>query len=244
VVLELSVSKKRLKKFFSKARLIVLSSDTMNNHKILNDTVERIKNNKVDIIIGTQMIAKGHDFPNLKLVGIVDSDVGLSGGDLRASERTFQVLQQVSGRSGRHSKKEDEKGVVLIQTFDTKNPIINAISKNNRNEFFDKELVSRQHANMPPYGRLASIILSSRLERKLETFSSDLLKVAPFFKNVKIFGPAPAPIYFLRGRFRRRFLIKSDKNVNIQDVILNWTRKINTPNYIKLTIDIDPFSFM
>ena len=233
-----------IKEIFPKARLIVLSSDTMNNHKILNETVEKIKNNKVDIIIGTQMIAKGHDFPNLKLVGIVDSDVGLSGGDLRASERTFQVLQQVSGRSGRHSKKEENKGVVLIQTFDTKNPIINAISKNNRNEFFDKELVSRKYANMPPYGRLASIILSSRLERKLEIFSSELLKLAPFFKNVKIFGPAPAPIYFLRGRFRRRFLIKSDKNVNIQDVILNWTRKINTPNYIKLTIDIDPFSFM
>ena len=233
-----------IKEIFPKARLIVLSSDTMNNHKILNDTVEKIKNNKVDIVIGTQMIAKGHDFPNLKLVGIVDSDVGLSGGDLRASERTFQVLQQVSGRSGRHSKKEEDKGVVLIQTFDSKNPIINAISKNNRNEFFDKELMSRQNANMPPYGRLASIILSSRLERKLEIFSSELLKSAPLFKNVKIFGPAPAPIYFLRGRFRRRFLIKSDKNVNIQDVILNWTRKINTPNHIKLTIDIDPFSFM
>ena len=233
-----------IKETFPMARLIVLSSDTMNNHKILNQTVEKIKNNKVDIVIGTQMIAKGHDFPNLKLVGIVDSDVGLSGGDLRASEKTFQVLQQVSGRSGRHSKKEEDKGVVLIQTYDSKNPIINAIAKNNRNEFFDKELMSRQHANMPPYGRLASIILSSRLERKLETFSTELLKLAPFFKNVKIFGPAPAPIYFLRGRFRRRFLIKSDKNVNIQDVILNWTRKINTPNHIKLTIDIDPFSFM
>ncbi len=233
-----------IKETFPQARLIVLSSDTMNNHKILNETVEIIKNNKVDIIIGTQMIAKGHDFPNLKLVGIVDSDVGLSGGDLRASERTFQVLQQVSGRSGRHSKKEGDKGVVLIQTYDSKNPIINAIAKNNRNEFFDKELMSRQYANMPPYGRLASIILSSRLERKLENFSSELLKLAPLFKNVKIFGPAPAPIYFLRGRFRRRFLIKADKNVNIQDVILNWTRKINTPNHVKLTIDIDPFSFM
>ena len=104
--------------------------------------------------------------------------------------------------------------------------------------------MSRQYANMPPYGRLASIILSSKLERKLEIFSSELLNIAPFFKNVKIFGPAPAPIYLLRGRFRRRFLIKSDKNVNIQDVILNWTGKINTPNHIKLTIDIDPFSFM
>jgi primosomal protein N' (replication factor Y) len=233
-----------IKEIFPEARLIVLSSDTMNNPKTLNDTVEKIKNNKVDIVIGTQMIAKGHDFPNLKLVGIVDCDVGLSGGDLRASERTFQVLQQVSGRSGRHSKKEEDKGVVLIQTHDSKNPIINAISKNNRDDFFDKELMSRQNANMPPFGRLASIILSSRLERKLEIFSSELLKSAPLFKNVKIFGPAPAPIYFLRGRFRKRFLIKSDKNVNIQDVILNWTRKINIPNHIKLTIDIDPFSFM
>ncbi len=229
---------------FPQARSIVLSSDTMNNHKILSETLSKIKNNKVDIVIGTQMIAKGHDFPNLKLVGIVDSDVGLSGGDLRASERTFQVLQQVSGRSGRHSEKEEDKGIVLIQTYDSKNPIINAIARNNRNEFFDKELMSRQYAKMPPYSRLASIILSSRLERKLETFSSDLLKLAPLFKNVKIFGPAPAPIYFLRGRYRRRFLIKSDKNVNIQDVILNWIKKIKTPNNVKLTIDIDPFSFM
>ena len=177
----------------------------------LNDFIDKAHNDEIDIFIGTQMIAKGHDFPNLKLVGIVDSDVGLSGGDLRASERTFQVLQQVAGRSGRHSKKEEDKGLVLIQTYDSKNPIINAIAKNNRNEFFDKELISRQNANMPPYGRLASIILSSRLERKLETFSSELLRLAPFFKNVKIFGPAPAPIYFLRGRFRRRFSLSETR---------------------------------
>ncbi|MDC3088513.1 primosomal protein N' [Alphaproteobacteria bacterium] len=233
-----------INQLFPEAKLTVLSSDTMKSQKTLVKTLEKIKNNKVDIIIGTQMIAKGHDFPDLKLVGIIDSDVGLSGGDLRASERSFQLLQQVSGRSGRHSIDEQDKGVVFLQTYDNENPIIRAIAKNNRDDFFEKELSSRKNANMPPFGRLAAIILSSKYERKLDGFASELLRVAPLFKNVKIFGPAPAPLYFLRGKYRRRFLIKSDKTVNIQDVLLNWTNKIKTPHNIKLTIDIDPFSFM
>ena len=233
-----------INQLFPEAKLTVLSSDTMKSQKTLVKTLEKIKNNKVDIIIGTQMIAKGHDFPDLKLVGIIDSDVGLSGGDLRASERSFQLLQQVSGRSGRHSIDEQDKGVVFLQTYDNENPIIRAIAKNNRDDFFEKELSSRKNANMPPFGRLAAIILSSKYERKLDGFASELLRVAPLFKNVKIFGPAPAPLYFLRGNYRRRFLIKSDKTVNIQDVLLNWTNKIKTPHNVKLTIDIDPFSFM
>ena len=233
-----------INQLFPEAKLTVLSSDTMKSQKILINTLEKIKNNKFDIIIGTQMIAKGHDFPNLKLVGIIDSDVGLSGGDLRASERSFQLLQQVSGRSGRHSINEKDKGIVFLQTYDNENPIIRAIAKNNRDDFFEKELLSRKNANMPPYGRLAAIILSSKYERKLDGFASELLRAAPLFKNIKIFGPAPAPLYFLRGKYRRRFLIKSDKTVNIQDVLLSWTNKIKTPYNIKLTIDIDPFSFM
>ena len=233
-----------INQLFPEAKLTVLSSDTMKSQKTLVKTLEKIKNNKVDIIIGTQMIAKGHDFPDLKLVGIIDSDVGLSGGDLRASERSFQLLQQVSGRSGRHAIDEQDKGVVFLQTYDNENPIIRAIAKNNRDDFFEKELSSRKNANMPPYGRLAAIILSSKYERKLDGFASELLRIAPLFKNVKIFGPAPAPLYFLRGKYRRRFLIKSDKTVNIQDVLLNWTNKIKTPHNVKLTIDIDPFSFM
>ena len=233
-----------INQLFPEAKLTVLSSDTMKSQKTLIKTLENIKNNKVDIIIGTQMIAKGHDFPDLKLVGIIDSDIGLSGGDLRASERSFQLLQQVSGRSGRHSINKEDKGIVFLQTYDDENPIIRAIAKNNRDDFFEKELLSRRNANMPPYGRLAAIILSSKYERKLDGFASELLRVAPLFKNVKIFGPAPAPLYFLRGKYRRRFLIKSDKTVNIQDVLLNWINKIKTPHNIKLTIDIDPFSFM
>jgi primosomal protein N' (replication factor Y) (superfamily II helicase) len=233
-----------VKKLFPEAKLITLSSDTMKNQSLLTDTIEKIKNSEVDIIIGTQMVAKGHDFPKLKLVGIIDGDIGLSGGDLRASERSFQLLQQVSGRSGRHSTGPKDKGIVYLQTFDTENPIIKAIGQNNRDDFFERELMSRKNANMPPYGRLASIILSSRFESNLDNFATELSRLAPTFKNVKIFGPAPAPMYFLRGKYRRRFLIKSDKSVNIQKVLIDWTKKINKPSNINLSIDIDPFSFM
>ena len=233
-----------INKLFPKAKLITISSDTLKNQNLLIDAIEKIKNGKVDIIIGTQMIAKGHDFPSLKLVGIVDSDVGLSGGDLRASERSFQLLQQVSGRSGRHSKDINDKGTVFLQTYDIKNPIINAISQYNRDDFFEKELQYRKNANMPPFGRLAAIILSSRNESALNNFASELSRLAPLFENVTIFGPAPAPLYFLRGKYRSRFLIKSNKSVNLQQVLLNWTKKINKPSNIKLSIDIDPYSFM
>ena len=130
-----------VKKYFPEANLITLSSDTMKSQSILTDAINKIKNGEVDIMIGTQMIAKGHDFPNLKLVGIIDSDIGLSGGDLRASERSFQLLQQVSGRSGRHALNKDDKGLVILQTFDPENTIIKAIAKNIRNDFFEKELI-------------------------------------------------------------------------------------------------------
>ena len=233
-----------VQRLFPEAKSITLSSDTMKNQNLLTNAIEQIKNSEVDIIIGTQMVAKGHDFPKLKLVGIIDGDIGLSGGDLRASERSFQLLQQVAGRSGRHTAGTNDKGIVYLQTFDTENPIIKAIAQNNRDDFFEKELISRKNANMPPYGRLAAIILSSKFESNLDSFSSDISRLAPSFKNVKIFGPAPAPMYFLRGKYRRRFLIKSDKTVNIQKVLIDWTKKINKPSNINLNIDIDPFSFM
>ena len=233
-----------VKKIFPEAKSITLSSDTMKNQNLLTDAIEKIKKSEVDIIIGTQMVAKGHDFPKLKLVGIIDGDIGLSGGDLRASERSFQLLQQVSGRSGRHSTGSNDRGIVYLQTFDTENPIIKAIAKNNRDDFFEKELMSRKNANMPPFGRLAAIILSSSFESNLDVFAAEFSRLAPTFKNVKIFGPAPAPMYFLRGKYRRRFLIKSDKTVNIQKVLIDWTKKINKPSNIILNIDIDPFSFM
>lgn len=233
-----------VKKLFPDARILTLSSDTMNSQALLSESIDKIKKGGVDIIIGTQMIAKGHDFPNLKLVGIIDGDIGLSGGDLRASERSFQLLQQVSGRSGRHTSDLDDKGLVILQTFDPENPIIKAIASNDRDNFFKNELISRKNAGMPPFGRLAAIILSCKSEKQLDIFSLKLSYVIPSFHNIKIFGPAPAPLHFLRGNYRRRFLIKSSKTVNLQQVILNWVNKIKTPSNIKLTIDIDPYSFM
>ena len=233
-----------VKKLFPDARVLTLSSDTMNSQKLLAESIDSIKQGKVDIIIGTQMIAKGHDFPNLKLVGIIDGDIGLSGGDLRASERSFQLLQQVSGRSGRHISNSDDKGLVILQTFDPENPILKAIASNDRDNFFKNELISRKNAGMPPFGRLAAIILSSKSEKQLDIFALKFSYISPSFHNIKIFGPAPAPLHFLRGKYRRRFLIKSSKTVNLQQVILEWVNKIKTPSSIKLTIDIDPYSFM
>ena len=202
--------------------------------------LSKIQNSEVDIIIGTKMISKGHNFKNLTIVGIVDADMSLSGGDLRASEKAFQLLHQVSGRAGR----EDKKGIVLIQTYDPDNQVIEALRKNKRDEFLKIENDLRKQTNLPPYGRFVSIIISSKDMNLLERFTSSLKKSAPNFENVIILGPAPAPITFLRGKFRYRFLIKSSREINIQKVIRNWLKNIKIPANVKLTVDIEPYSFL
>ena len=186
------------------------------------------------------MISKGHNFKNLTLVGIIDADMSLSGGDLRASEKAFQVLHQVSGRAGR----ENKKGLVLIQTYDPENQVIEALKKNNRDNFLTMEKDFRKVANLPPFGRLVSIIISSKDQYKLERFGNTLKNIAPNFENVSILGPAPAPIFYLRGKFRYRFLIKTKKEINIQKVIKIWLQNIKIPSAIKLVIDIEPYSFL
>ena len=202
--------------------------------------IKGLENGKIDLIIGTQIISKGHNFKNLTLVGVIDADMSLSGGDLRASEKAFQVLHQVSGRAGR----ENKKGLVVIQTYDPKNQVIEALSKNNRDEFLKIETKHRKEINLPPFGKLAAIIISSKNQRELEAFSINLKKKSPSFQNVMILGPAPAPMYYLRGKYRYRFLIKSTKEVNIQKVIKDWVYKIKIPYTIKLVVDIDPYSFL
>ena len=202
--------------------------------------LEKIQNSEIDIIIGTQMISKGHNFKNLTLVGIIDADMSLSGGDLRASEKAFQVLHQVSGRAGR----ENKKGMVLIQTYDPKNQVIEALKKNNRDNFLTIEKDFRKVANLPPFGRLVSIIISSKDQYKLERFGNTLKDIAPNFENISILGPAPAPIFYLRGKFRYRFLIKTKKEINIQKVIKIWLQNTKIPSAIKLVIDIEPYSFL
>ena len=226
--------------YFPESKIEILSSDTIKNPQTMSILLNNIQNSKIDIIIGTQMISKGHNFKNLTLVGIIDADMSLSGGDLRASEKAFQILHQVSGRAGR----ENKKGIVLIQTYDPENQVIEALRKNDRDNFLTIERDFRKVANLPPFGRLVSIIISSRDQYKLERFGNSLKDIAPNFENISILGPAPAPIFYLRGKYRYRFLIKTKKEINIQKVIKIWLQSTKIPSAVKLAIDIEPYSFL
>ena len=229
-----------VKSKFPSIKSTIISSDTIKSPKIMKAIFDKIDNRKIDLIIGTQIISKGHNFKNLTLIGIIDADMSLSGGDLRASEKAFQVLHQVSGRAGRESK----KGTVIIQTHDPENQVIDALKKNSRDYFLKIESENRENANLPPFGKLVSLILSSRDERKLIEFAHSLKMNAPQYEKITILGPAPAPISLLRGNHRYRFLIKSHKNINIQKVIKNWIKKLKKPASIRLVIDIEPYSFL
>lgn len=223
-------------------RVAILSSDTLNTTKKLYDTIEEIEKGNIDIIIGTQIFAKGHHFPNLTLVVVVDGDMGLTGADIRAGEKTFALLSQVSGRAGRGEK----PGEVIIQTFQSENKVMQALLKNDREEFLNLEISERKLLSMPPFGRLGSIILTSRDQGALDVFANQLARNAPKPPDHKymILGPVDAPIAFIKGNHRKRFLIKTEKRLNIQQLIINWTSSLKLPNSIKLKIDIDPHNFM
>ncbi len=221
------------------ANTVILASDLVTSPKMIAEAVHSIEDHSVDVIIGTQIIAKGNHFPELTFVGVVDADLGMEGGDLRAGERTFQLLHQVAGRAGRAEK----EGRVYVQTYMPDQAVIQALAANDRDKFIEIEMRERESALMPPYGRLASIILSSRNENKLDEFCRSLAMVAPRFDNVSVLGPAPAPMAYLRGKHRRRFLVKAAKNANIQKIIEEWLAKEKVHGSIKLKVDIDPQSF-
>lgn len=227
-------------KLFPLAKVITLTQDNFNNFEKTKEILSAITNNEYNIIIGTQIIAKGHHFPHLSLVGIIDADTGIISGDLRATEKNFQLLQQVGGRAGR----EIENSKVYIQTFNPEHPMILALASYDRDKFFAEEIESRKMAEMPPFGRLASIILSSKFEESLDKFAKLLIQAAPVSKDIKLFGPAPAQIYKLRGKFRQRILIKTSKKINIQKYISDWLENIKTPSSVHLKIDIDPYYFL
>ncbi len=229
-----------VKESFPQARTIVLASDTATTHDELKAILDKIRNNEVDIVIGTQIIAKGHHFPNLTCVGVVDADLGLQGGDLRAAERTFQLLHQVAGRAGR----EEKPGHVWLQTFLPKNKVMVALSQHDRDRFLDVEMREREAAHMPPVSRLAGIIVSGKHESQVDEVARELGKCAPQAENINTLGPAPAPFYRLRGNFRRRLLVRADKNVNIQKAIDEWLALVKTPSTVRIQVDIDPQSFM
>ncbi len=226
---------------FPGARLAVLSSDLFSSARALKDKIAEIAAGGADIVIGTQLVAKGHNFPLLTLVGVIDADLGLQGSDLRAAERTFQLMRQVSGRAGRGER----PGVALLQTFQPEHPVIRAILSGEEEAFWRAEAAERQAAGMPPYGRLAGIILSSPDVQAVFDLGAELArKDAPLRRvGAQVFGPAPAPVARVRGRHRVRLLVKAAKGVALQPALAEWIGQVRLPANLRLSVDIDPQSF-
>ncbi len=225
---------------FPDARIEILSSDITSSLAEVSAVIRKMEQGEVDILIGTQILAKGHHFPSLTLVGIVDADLGLMGSDLRASEQTFQLLSQVSGRAGRGEK----KGTVYLQTLYPENAVLQALIANDRDKFLTLEKKTRRILKMPPYGKLAAIIVSGANRDQTENVAVRLGQAAPNTDCISTLGPAPAPIYMLRGRYRYRLLVKTAKNIKIQEVVREWLRRVDCPSNVRIEVDVDPYSFM
>ncbi|SMX36301.1 Primosomal protein N' [Ruegeria arenilitoris] len=226
---------------FPDARIAMLSSDLFGSARALKAKIEEIAEGDADIVIGTQLVAKGHNFPNLTLVGVIDSDLGLHGSDLRAAERTFQLMRQVAGRAGR----ADKPGAALLQTFQPEHPVIRAILSGDEEGFWRAEAAGRQAAGVPPYGRMAGIVLSGPEVGPVFDIGNVLARNDAPLRQIgaQVFGPAPAPIARIRGRHRVRLLVKAPKGAPIQDAIARWIAPLRLKGDIRLTVDIDPQSF-
>lgn len=229
---------------FPDAKTTVLSSDLFNSTRALKEAIAEISDGDTDIIIGTQIVAKGHNFPRLTLVGVIDADLGLQGADLRAAERSFQLMRQVAGRAGRQAGQAP--GVALLQTHQPDHPVIRAILSGEDETFWDAEAAARQHAGMPPFGRLAGIILSHPDLQVVADFARQLAANSAPLKAVgaELWGPAPAPISRIRGRFRMRMLIRATRQTPLQNAIADWLALHKLPANLRLAVDIDPQSFL
>ena len=224
---------------FPEARLEIMSSDTVDGPGAAVDLVTRMRERSVDILIGTQILAKGFHFPWLTLVGVIDSDLGLSGGDLRAAERTYQLLHQVSGRAGRG----DRPGRAILQTYQPSHPVISALVSGDRDRFLEVEAASRRQFDMPPYGRLAAVIVSGLNEEEVDRTAALLGRTAPRQEGIDVLGPVPAPFAVIRNRHRRRLLLRARKDVNVQAVMRRWIHSIRTRADTRIVVDVDPYSF-
>ena len=225
---------------FPDARRIVMASDTLPGPAAARAAAAAISAREVDLIIGTQIVAKGWHFPHLTLVGVVDADLGLAGGDLRAAERTLQVLHQVSGRAGR----AETPGRVLLQSFSPEHPVMQALLSGDLDSFLRAEAAGRRPGHWPPFGRLVALVVSSEEERAAERIARDLGLAAPRVEGVEVLGPAPAPLALLRGRHRRRLLLKARREVKVQEVVREWLARVAVPSNVRVQVDVDPVSFL
>ena len=226
---------------FPDAKIAILSSDLFGSARALKAQIAEIAEGETDIIIGTQLVAKGHNFPRLTLVGVIDADLGLQGSDLRAAERTFQLMRQVSGRAGR----ADVAGVALMQTFQPEHPVIRAILSGDEEGFWRAEAAEREATGMPPFGRLAGIIISAEDAAAAFDLGTRLARGDGPIREIGavVYGPAPAPIARVRGRHRVRLLVKAPKGAPLQAAIARWIAPVKQSAKLRLSVDIDPQSF-
>lgn len=230
---------------FPEARASVLSSDLFHSSRALKEAIATISAGETDIIIGTQIVAKGHNFPRLTLVGVIDADLGLQGADMRAAERSFQLMRQVAGRAGREGG--EARGLALLQTHQPEHPVIRAILSGEDEDFWDAEAAQRQAVGMPPYGRLAGIILSHPDQSVVEGHAREMARRSAPLQAIgaELWGPAVAPIARIRGRFRVRMLIRAARQAPIQNAIAEWLAQApKPPTNLRLSVDIDPQSFL
>lgn len=225
---------------FPNAKTALVSSDTIMTRQTLERLVEKMEKGEIDIVIGTQILAKGHHFPNLTLVGVVDSDMGLFGTDFRAPEHTFQQLFQVAGRAGRG----EFPGRVLLQTYQPTNPVLTAICNCDRDSFMNTDMAARRAAQMPPFGQLIALVIEGEKEATLKSFCDALAAAAPKLNGGKIMGPIAAQIYQIRNWYRMRFLIAGGESANLQPIVKNWLATVRVPANIRIKIDVNPQNFM
>ena len=225
---------------FPEARLAVFSSDTVQSADQARTLVASMAAGEIDILVATQAAAKGHDFPRLTLVGIVDADLSLRGGDLRAAERTFQLLAQAAGRAGRR----EAPGTALLQTWAPDHPVMQALAAQDRDGFVAVEMAEREAAGLPPFGRLAALIVTGTDAAVLEAYVRDLAAAAPNAEGVEVYGPADPPYALIRGRRRKRFLVRADRSVDLQGFLSAWRARVRIPGSVRLTVDVDPYSFL
>ncbi len=226
-------------KRFAGARIAILSSD-LSRGQTLRDTLREVEDGTVNLVIGTQLVAKGHHFPHLTLVGVVDADLALESSDPRAGERTWALLAQVAGRAGRGAK----PGKAMVQTYVPQHPLMQALLKGDRDAYLNTEKVIRENAGLPPHGRLAALVISGMDAVETERFARAVANNAPLAEGITVLGPAPAPIAMVRGRTRWRLLVKAKRDVNIQGFLREWLRDVKTKSSLSLNIDVDPYNFL
>lgn len=224
---------------FQNARIQLMTKEEMSSEAAICDILRKIENQEIDILIGTQVITKGYHFPKLSLVGVIDADIGLSGGDLKGSERAFQLLHQVSGRAGR----EAIQGKVYLQTYDPESRLIKLLQNNEFDEFSRHELETRASSHMPPFARMVSVLLSGKGEDRVRLEAEVIARLAPRHEAVRVMGPVPAMMSKLQDKYRYRILLVADRKIDIQSYMKQWFEQRKLPNYLHLKVDVDPYSF-